>query len=398
MHELWFGYFWPSIKGNGPEEIVSLLVIGTASAILVPVVRRWIRGEADKLHQKLDHIIKHHPDIPPFTPPGGPMPVAGLRGRKPRRAPEDRYPLKWAHEYFAVPVPGPIFPVDITGAITDLGMMNNNEWGCCVECGKAHLDMTTCAAATKAGVAGLVMLSPDSPQALDDYKQFAGAVTAPGPGTDIPTYLHKLFKAGRIKAWCPVDHTDRMMCQAIMQMGFGLLIGGNLYDNNEAQFNAGEPFDASPGGPDPEDGHCVLWGVSNTLNGPDKVGTWGVWWLCTLAFMNGFLHQNPNGEAYLVVTTDEQLAKFTPALLEEVNALGDGQGGEQPAPAPVPPTPAPQPSPAPPTPSPSPTPAPAPAPHPGPAPTPIPPLEIPPAWREWLVRAIKYLEELEAAL
>lgn len=378
IRTLWFGYFWPSIKGNGPEEIVSLLVIGTASAILVPVVRRWIKGEAEKVHQKLDHIIKHHPDIPPFTPPGGPMPVAGLRGRARKTS---LYNLQWAHTYLATPLPTPVFPIDVTGGITDFGMMGNDQWGNCAECAKAHLDMTTATAAETP------VLSPDSGQAVSDYMIYAGATSPPGPGTDLADYLQKLYKAGRIKAWAPVDHGNRAVCLGLMQAGFGLYIGVNLTDNNESQFNNDQPWDPAGQQPDPDDGHCVLWVQAKSEEGPDGDVTWGKTQAATLAWTDACLHKNPNGEAYLVVTTDEQLAKFTPALLADIQAL-DGTGGEPPAPAPVPPTPAPSPTPAPPTPS----------PHPGPPPTPAPPENIPPEWAEWLKKALQFLKELAKAL
>jgi hypothetical protein len=84
-HWTWFHYFVPSLWGNGPEAAVQTVVYSLAAVLLIPPVRRWaarhvenlkdhITGETKALHQKLDHheelmhhIIKHHPDIPPFT-------------------------------------------------------------------------------------------------------------------------------------------------------------------------------------------------------------------------------------------------------------------------------------------------------------------------------------------
>ena len=63
---LWFGYWWPSIKGNGPEDITSLVVVAIVTGLFVPRVRRWWVAREQALHAKLDHIIKHHPDIPEF--------------------------------------------------------------------------------------------------------------------------------------------------------------------------------------------------------------------------------------------------------------------------------------------------------------------------------------------
>jgi hypothetical protein len=69
---LWFHYFWPSDMGNGPEALQQTVVYGAIAVIFVPVVRKWFRRHVAELHAKMDHIIKHHPDIPdlPVAPPG----------------------------------------------------------------------------------------------------------------------------------------------------------------------------------------------------------------------------------------------------------------------------------------------------------------------------------------
>ena len=45
---LWFNYFWPSLKGNGPEALVQTVVYGGIAVLLVPVVRRFMRAEAER--------------------------------------------------------------------------------------------------------------------------------------------------------------------------------------------------------------------------------------------------------------------------------------------------------------------------------------------------------------
>jgi hypothetical protein len=244
-------------------------------------------------------------------------------------------------------------------------MQGNDVWGDCVEAGEVHYEMTT-------SVAAGTPFAPASDLAVQRAQQFAGFVTPPGPGTDIPSYLHSLYVAKIVKGWCPVDQTDRTTCVSLMQLGFGLLIGVNLFDANEDQFNSGQPFDVTAGqSPDPQDGHCVLWSRSQSVTGPEGVGTWGVWWPATEPWIQACLIQNPDGEAYLVITSEEQLAKFEPALVADLDAIG---GGDNPVPAPAPaPTPTPAPSPGP-GPTPAPTPAPTPVPDPPtPAPTPKPP-------------------------
>jgi len=90
MHEvsyLWFNHFWPSILSNGPEALVQTVVYGIIAVVFVPPVRRWFLGhfrsvkahaaaESQALHAKLDHIIKHHPAIPPFPAQAPPASAA----------------------------------------------------------------------------------------------------------------------------------------------------------------------------------------------------------------------------------------------------------------------------------------------------------------------------------
>ena len=82
LHTLWFGYTWPSLKGNGPEALVQTVVYGLIALIFVPPVRRWFKKEYDKVHAKIDkghaelhakleanaalsrHIIRHSKNIP----------------------------------------------------------------------------------------------------------------------------------------------------------------------------------------------------------------------------------------------------------------------------------------------------------------------------------------------
>ena len=71
LSPFWFHYEWPSLQGNGPEDITSLIVIGIITSIFVPRVRRWWIAREQHIHAKLDHVLKtqahiirHHPDIP----------------------------------------------------------------------------------------------------------------------------------------------------------------------------------------------------------------------------------------------------------------------------------------------------------------------------------------------
>lgn len=77
LHTLWFGYGWSSDKGNGPEAIQQTVIYAVIAVLLVPPFRRLLQKELKKgnkeIHEKLDHahaliehVIKHHPDIPPY--------------------------------------------------------------------------------------------------------------------------------------------------------------------------------------------------------------------------------------------------------------------------------------------------------------------------------------------
>lgn len=85
LHHLWFGYFVPSLWGNGPEAIVQTVLYGAAALFLIPPVRRWFMAHVvehlkqhittetqalhvklDEAHAKIDHVILHSKDIPAF--------------------------------------------------------------------------------------------------------------------------------------------------------------------------------------------------------------------------------------------------------------------------------------------------------------------------------------------
>lgn len=73
---LWFGYTWPSLKGNGPEALVQTIVYGAIAIIFVPVVRRFIARIANDIHHSIHvhgteitahlHHIGKHLDLPEF--------------------------------------------------------------------------------------------------------------------------------------------------------------------------------------------------------------------------------------------------------------------------------------------------------------------------------------------
>lgn len=75
LSRLWFNYFWSSDKGNGPEAIQQTALYAAIAITFVPPLRKWfenhmknLHAKLDEAHRKMDHIIEHHPDIPPLPP------------------------------------------------------------------------------------------------------------------------------------------------------------------------------------------------------------------------------------------------------------------------------------------------------------------------------------------
>ena len=66
IDHVWFTYFVPSLYGNGPEALVQTVVYGIIAVGVYPPLRHAAEREAKHLHAKLDHIVKHSTDIPPF--------------------------------------------------------------------------------------------------------------------------------------------------------------------------------------------------------------------------------------------------------------------------------------------------------------------------------------------
>jgi cellobiose-specific phosphotransferase system component IIC len=73
-------WVWPAGGSGGiPGDVVATLIwvviAGIATTILYPpfrkalekFIKRHFESETAELHAKLDHIIEHHPDIPPYV-------------------------------------------------------------------------------------------------------------------------------------------------------------------------------------------------------------------------------------------------------------------------------------------------------------------------------------------
>lgn len=89
MSDFWFNYVWPSIKGNGPEDLLFTLVGAAFVGIAWPRIKAlWAEDAADiKAHVTAEHKVIHarlddlhvRIDEVATTPP----PVLPAKGRGP---------------------------------------------------------------------------------------------------------------------------------------------------------------------------------------------------------------------------------------------------------------------------------------------------------------------------
>ena len=56
LYHYWFTYEWPSLQGNGPEDVTSTLTKGALLAALIPVIRKFIKREVKKAHAELNAV------------------------------------------------------------------------------------------------------------------------------------------------------------------------------------------------------------------------------------------------------------------------------------------------------------------------------------------------------
>jgi hypothetical protein len=64
--EWWFVWIYPSLRGNGPEAGVQTVVYAGIAMAVYPPLRKWAQRETAHLHAKVDHLVKHLPEVPAF--------------------------------------------------------------------------------------------------------------------------------------------------------------------------------------------------------------------------------------------------------------------------------------------------------------------------------------------
>jgi hypothetical protein len=61
LHTLWFGYFYPSIKGNGPEDVFFGTIIGFGgSKIKNSLHKKITENHARALKEQSEVLMRHH--------------------------------------------------------------------------------------------------------------------------------------------------------------------------------------------------------------------------------------------------------------------------------------------------------------------------------------------------
>ena len=58
LHEIWFGYFVPSLYGNGPESLCEIIIgVVVWNKLLGPRLKKWHQREMERHHAAMrDHV------------------------------------------------------------------------------------------------------------------------------------------------------------------------------------------------------------------------------------------------------------------------------------------------------------------------------------------------------
>jgi hypothetical protein len=252
------------------------------------------------------------------------MRTAGLRGRRPVKPPAERFPIQYLSSYLVTPLPPPAYPVDVSGGITEWGMLGNgpdptcttypNGVGDCTFAGRQHNRMA------KAAAGGETEQWETSDQLVAEYLAYDDGKDQ---GAQIADLLLSWYQAGNILAFAPVDHTDSAAVDAAMTAFHGAYVGVDLTDDADSLFGQGQPWTTADGQqPDPSEGHCIVK-VAADGSQLDTWVTWGALQKSTLVWTAACLR-----EAWVIVTQEDAAAANLDiaALRADIDAL-HGTGG-----------------------------------------------------------------------
>ncbi len=204
---------------------------------------------------------------------------AGRRGRRPVKPPGQRFNIQYISSYVTAALPTPKYPVDVSGNITDWGMLGNGPdpsvtnqgpnfegVGDCTFAGRQHYEMA------KAKAGGETAPSETANSLVAEYLKYDHGQDQ---GANIADLLLSWYQAKKIEAFAPVDHTNPAECDAAMAAFNGLYVGVNLTSDADQLFEEGKPWTVAHGErPNPQEGHCIVK-VKADGNQTDGWVTWG---------------------------------------------------------------------------------------------------------------------------
>ena len=249
---------------------------------------------------------------------------AGRRGRLPVKPPAERFAIQYLSSYLSTPLPPPVYPVDVTGGITDWGMLGNGPdptlpqypdgVSDCTFAGRQHNRMAKAAAAGE-------QEQWETTEAL--VAEYLAYDKGQDQGANMAELLLYWYKAGTILAFAPLDHTKPAEVDSAMAAFHGAYVGVNLTDDADQLFEQHQPWTTASGEqPNPNNGHCIVK-VAADGSQLDSWVTWGVIQQSTVAWTRACLE-----EAWVIITEeDAQAASLNIAQLKaDIDAL-HGSGG-----------------------------------------------------------------------
>ncbi len=247
--------------------------------------------------------------------------TAGHRGRLPVKPVGQRFQIQYLSSYLRAPLPAPAYPVDVTAGITDWGMLGNGPdptctthpqgVGDCTFAGRQHYRMAKAAASHE------TVQWETSNQLVAEY---LGYDHGKDQGANIADLLLYWYKAGKILAFAPLDHSQPAEVDAAMAAFHGAYAGVNLTSDADTLFEQGQPWTVANGEqPVPTEGHCIVK-VASDGQATDTWITWGAAQRSTLAWTQTCLD-----EAWVIITEDDGTVDLA-ALRADIDAL-HGTGG-----------------------------------------------------------------------
>jgi hypothetical protein len=237
------------------------------------------------------------------------MPEARFAGRRGRKSPSHA-PTLHLRNFAAAPSKPPP-QGDVTGGITDWGMLGNDAHS---DCGAAAFQHGRMA---KSGRNVLndngTELAADSQQATDftlsSYYAYGRSIgesgEQPDQGVQNATWLKFLFDQGMIEGYAELDATNADEVHMAMLNFNGVLLGCDLTDDAEEKFKDHRPWTITARDqPDPREGHDIYLVKYDTETEMETIVTWGADQECTVRWETAQVHAG-DLEAWVFITAED---------------------------------------------------------------------------------------------